>query len=149
MASYTVAQLRTVGIPPATLNTASTPGFTILDWTFDGSKRSTTSSDVLAFFDLPALEGIAVFSAGITVVKPGASGANVDLKAGGSNITGLTGWDLDAAAGTKLLKTATSGPLVTINTTASVLEAELDTGAMSNGIFRLRMWCILLAAPTA
>lgn len=150
MATYTTTQLKTVGINPAAVSPASTPGFMVLDWIFDGSKRSTTSTDILQFYDLPAYCAVGVTAAAITVVKAATTNSNVDLRAGGSNITGLTAWDLDATAGTKLIKAATSGPLYTINTSsASALECELDTAAVGSGIFRLRMWLIVAEAPSS
>lgn len=149
MADYTTAQLRAVGIPPASTDAESFPGVCIFEYDFDGTKRSTAAADTLAFFDLPAYAGMIVRAAALTIVKPGTASATADIQLAGTDVTGLTAWALDAAAGTQLIKLATAANTVVNTSSASTLRLQINTAGVGAGRFRVRVFAELLAAPSA
>lgn len=148
MADYTTAQLRTVGIQPAGTHPMSFPGYTIIDYEFDGSKRSTAATDTLAFFDLPALTGAIVHAAALTVVRPGTASATADIQLNTTDVTGLTAWALDAAAGTQLVKLATAANTIVNTGSATTMRLQINTAGVGQGKFRVRVWATLLGAPS-
>lgn len=148
MADYTVAQLRAVGISPASTDRPGFPGPIVLDFEFDGAKRSTVATDTIAFFDLPALSGFRVNAAALTVVKPGTATGTADIQLAGTDVTGLTAWALDAAAGTPLIKLATAANTVVNTGAASTLRVQINTVGVGAGKFRVRVFGEFLAAPS-
>ena len=148
MADYTTAQLRTVGISPAATDRHGFPGPIVLDFEFDGAKRSTAATDTVAFFDLPALTGFRVNAAALTVVKAGTASGTADIQLAGTDVTGLTAWALDAAAGTQLVKLATAANTVVNTGSASTLRVQINTAGVGAGKFRVRVFGEMLAAPS-
>ena len=149
MPAYTTAQLRTVGIQPAALDPAGLPGFMMFDYEFDGAKRSTVATDTVDMFDLPAFAGLIVHAASLTVSRPGTATATADIQIGGVDVTGLTAWALDAAAGTKLVKLATAANTIVNTGTASAIRLQINTAGAGVGRFRIRVWATLLDAQPA
>lgn len=149
MPAYTTAQLRTVGIQPAATDPAGFPGYMLFAYEFDGAKRTTVATDTFDLFDLPAFAGLIVHAAAVTIVRPGTATGTLDLQIAGTDVTGLTAWALDAAAGTKLVKLATAAN-TTVNTgTATAIRGQINTVGVGNGKFRIRVWATMLSAPSA
>lgn len=148
MADYTIAQLRTAGIQPASTDTFGLPGFIMLDYEFDGSKRSTAATDTIQMFELPALTGAIVHAAALTVVRPGTASATADIQLNTTDVTGLTAWALDAAAGTKLVKLATAANTIVNTGSATGIRLQINTAGVGQGRFRVRVWLTLLDAPS-
>lgn len=148
MPAYTTAQLRSVGIQPASTDTPSLPGVVMLEYEFDGTKRSTVATDTADFYDLPAFAGMIVTSAAITVVRPSAGAATAAIQIGGVSVTGLTAWALNAAAGTKLVKLATAANTVVNTGSASAVRLLIGAAGVGDGKFRVRVWGTLLDSPS-
>jgi hypothetical protein len=148
MADYTTAQLRAVGIPPASSDAASFPGPVVLEYDFDGAKRSTVATDTVAFFDIPALAGFIVRAASLTIVRPGTATGTADIQLAGTDVTGLTAWALDAAAGTQLIKLATAANTVVNAGSASTIRVQINTVGVGTGRFRVRVFGDMLAAAS-
>lgn len=149
MADYTTAQLRSVGIQPASTDRASFPGPVVLDFDFDGTKRTTAAADTLAFFDIPALSGFIVRAASLTIIRPGTATGTADIQLAGTDVTGLTAWALDAAAGTQLIKLATAANTVVNAGSASTLRVQVNLVGVGTGRFRVRVFGELLTAASA
>jgi hypothetical protein len=165
MAAKTIANLRTAGLAPASTDRASFPGEIMLDFELDGAKMAVAAADTVDFFEIPAYAGFVVHAAAITVVRAGTATGTMDIQIGGADVTGLTGWATDAAAGTQLLKGAsgtvagtetggvvagTNVPARVINTTtASYIRLQQNTAALGSGLIRVRVFGTLLAAPSA
>lgn len=147
MADYTIAQLRTAGIQPASLSGASMPEYVMFDYEFDGSKRTTAAADTLALFEIPALCGLIVHAAALTVVRAGTATATADIQLNTTDVTGLTAWALDATAGTKLVKLATAANTIVNTSSATTVKLQINTAGVGQGKFRVRIWGILLDAP--
>jgi hypothetical protein len=148
MAAYTTTQLRTVGIQPASTDAASYPGPVVLEFDFDGAKRSTAATDTVDFFDIPALSGFIVRAASLTVVRPGTATGTADIQLGGVDVTGLTAWALDAAAGTQLVKLATAANTVVNAGSASAVRLQINTVGVGTGRFRVRVFGDMLTAAS-
>lgn len=149
MAAITTAQLRAAGLAPASTDTVGFPGPVTLDFTLDGNKRAVAAADTVDFFDLPAFTGMIVTAAAITVVRPGTATGTASIQVGGANVTGLTAWALDAAAGTKLVKLATGTNTVVNTGTASAVRLLISTAALGTGLIRVRVFGTLLESPSA
>lgn len=154
MANYTIAQLKTVGIQPASTDLASFPGVVTLEYFFDGTKRSTATSDTVDLFEIPAYAGLVVDAAAVTVVAAGTASCTIGVTLGasgaaGTAVTGLTAWAADAAAGTKLVKLATAANSVISTTTSNFVKLQFSTAAAGSGKYRVRVFCKLLEAPSA
>ena len=157
MAAYTIAQMRTAGVNPATTDSAGFPGDVVIDYELDGLKKAVAATDTVDFFEIPAYAGFIPTAAAITVVRAGTATGTVDLQIGGADVPGLTGWATDATAGTKLVKLATgvvSGavntPSAVINTTtASYIRLQQNTAALGSGKIRVRVFGTLLESPSA
>jgi hypothetical protein len=165
MAAKTIANLRTAGLAPASTDRASFPGEIMLDFELDGAKMAVAATDTVDFFEIPAYAGFVVHAAAITVVRAGTATGTVDIQIGGADVTGLTAWATDAAAGTQLIKvasgtvagtetggvvTGTNVPARIINTSsASYVRLQQNTAALGSGLIRVRVFGTLLAAPSA
>ena len=165
MAAKTIANLRTAGLAPASTDRASFPGEIMLDFELNGAKMAVAAADTVDFFEIPALAGFIIHAAAITVVRAGTASGTVDVQIGGADVTGLTGWATDAAAGTQLVKvasgtvagtnaadvvTGTNVPARVINTSsASYIRLQQNTAALGSGLIRVRVFGTLLAAPSA
>lgn len=149
MAAITIAQLRAKGVNPASTDTAGFPGDVVLDFELDGSKYTVAAADTVDFFALPDLAGMIVKGAAVTVVRPGTATGTVDIQIGGTDVTGLTGWATDAAAGTKLVKLATAANTVVNAGAASYVRLQQNTAGLGNGKIRVRVFGTLLEAPSA
>jgi len=154
MANYTIAQLKAVGIQPATTDLKSFPGFVNIEYVFDGSKRSTATNDTLDIFEVPAYASLRVLSAGVTVIKPGTASGTLTIALGaaagaGTAVTGLTAWANDAAAGTRLIKYATVAAAqdITSTTTSNFVKLQCVTAAFGSAILRVRIFGLLTEAP--
>lgn len=152
MANYTIAQLKTVGIQPASTDVASFPGNVVLEYTFDGSKRSTVASDTVDLFEIPAYAGFVVDGAAVTVLQAGTATNTIGVTLGasgaaGTAVTGLTAWAGDAAAGTKLVKLATAANSVISTTTSNFVKLQFSTAGAGSGKYRVRVFGRLLEAP--
>lgn len=149
MAAITIAQLRAKGVNPASTDGASFPGDVVLDFELDGSKYAVAATDTVDFFELPALTGMIVLGAAVTVVRPGTATGTVDLQLGGTDVTGLTGWATDATAGTKLVKLATALNTVVNTSSASYVRLQQNTVGLGSGKIRVRVFGNLLEAQSA
>lgn len=148
MADYTIAQLRTAGIQPASTDPVALPGFMVFDYEFDGTKRSTAATDTIAMFEIPALAGMIVHAAALTVVRAGTASATADIQLNTTDVTGLTAWQLDATAGTKLVKLATAANTIINTGSATTMRLQINTAGVGAGKFRVRVWATLLASPS-
>lgn len=149
MAAFTTAVMKAAGVNPATFDMFSTPGTMVAEYYLDGSKKAIAAADTVDFFDLPALAGVNVLGAAVTVVSPGTASGTVAIQIGGANVTGLTAWATDAAAGTKLVKLATAAN-TTVNTgSATAIRLLQSTAGLGSGKLRVRVWFTLLEAPAA
>jgi hypothetical protein len=155
MANYTIAQLKSVGIAPATASFASGPSQNvILEYFFDGVKRSTATSDTVDIFEIPAYAGFGVDSAAVTVAAAGTASCTIGVTLGaaaaaGTAVTSLTAWAADAAAGTKLVKLATGAQSIISTTTSNFVKLQFSTAAAGTGKYRVRVFGRLLEAPSA
>jgi len=154
MANYTVAQLRAVGISPAGMDRAGGPGTVVLEYEFDGAKRSTAAADTVDLFEIPAYAGFIVDAATVSTVRPGTATVTVAVTIGaaaaaGTAVTGLTAWAGDAAAGTKLVKLATAANTVISTTTSNFLKLQFGTVGAGTGRYRVRIFGTLLEAASA
>lgn len=149
MAAITIAQLRAKGVNPASTDIAGFPGDVILDFELDGGKYAVAAADTVDFFELPALAGMIVTAAAVTVVRPGTATGTIDLQIGGTDVTGLTGWATDATAGTKLVKVATAANTVVNTSSASYVRLQQNTAGLGNGKLRVRVFGTLLEAQSA
>jgi hypothetical protein len=153
MPNYTIPQLRAVGIAPAGTDAAGGPGPIIVEFEFDGSKRSTVATDTVDFFEIPAFAGIVVSGASVSVVRPGTATSTIAVTLGAANaagtaVTGLTAWAGDAAAGTKLVKLATAANSVISTTTSNFLKLQFGTAGAGTGRYRVRVFgTVMEAAP--
>ena len=149
MANYTIAQGRTAGIFPGAADLAGSPGFVMIDYEFDGLKRTTVAADTIDIFEVPAFAGLFVYGAGITVVRAGTATNTLSLSLGaaaaaGTDITGLTAWAGDAVANTKLLKLATAANSIISTATSNFLKLKFNTAAAGSGKYRVRVHALLL-----
>lgn len=154
MANYTVAQLCAVGISPAGMDHAGGPGTVVLEYEFDGSKRSTAATDTVDLFEIPAYAGFIVDSAAVSTVRSGTATATIAVTIGaaaaaGTAVTGLTAWAADAAAGTKLVKLATAANTVVSTATSNFLKLQFGTAGAGTGRYRVRIFGTLLEAASA
>lgn len=149
MADITIAQLRAAGLAPASTDRAGFPGDIILDFEIDGAKRAVAATDTVSFFEIPDKAGMLIQAAAITVVRPGTASGTVDIQLGGSDVTGLTAWATDAAAGTQLVKLATAANTVVNAGAASFVRLQQNTAALGSGCLRIRVFGKLFSAPSA
>lgn len=149
MAAKTIANLRTAGLAPASTDRASFPGEVIMDFELDGSKLAVAATDTVDFFEIPAYAGFIVTAATVTVVRPGTATGTMDIQVGGADVTGLTAWATDAAAGTQLVKLATAANTVVNTTTASYVRVQQNTVALGSGIVRVRVFGKVVSAASA
>jgi hypothetical protein len=148
MANFTVAVMKAAGVAPATLLTDLTNGYQMLDYTIDGSLKAIAATDTVELWDFPALTGILIKAAAVTVVKPGTASGTVDIQMVATDVTGLTAWATDATAGTQLVKLASAANTV-VNTTATVLRLQQNTAGLGAGVLRVRIWFEYYVAPPA
>lgn len=153
MANLTIAQLRAVSIPPASMDIYSTPGTFVMDYVFDGSKQALAASDTADMFEIPAYCGVIIQAAAVTVIKPG-SNASATLgislgaaAAAGTAVTGLTGWDVSsgATAGTQLVKLQTAANTIISTNTSNYIKIQISTAALGTGVVKVRVFGQLLA----
>jgi hypothetical protein len=149
MAAKTIANLRTAGLAPASTDSASFPGEIILEFELDGGKLAVASGDTVDFFEIPAFAGFIVQAAAVTVVTPGTASGTLAIQVGGADVTGLTAWATDAAAGTQLVKRATAANSVINTGTASFVRVSQGGAALGTGRLRVRVFGLMLAAPSA
>jgi hypothetical protein len=149
MTAKTIANLRTAGLAPASTDRASFPGEVMMDFTLDGSKLAVAANDTVDFFEVPAYAGFIVTAASVTVVRPGTATGTMDIQVGGADVTGLTAWATDAAAGTQLIKLATAANTVVNTTAASYVRVQQNTVALGSGLIRVRVFGKVLAAASA
>lgn len=148
MANYTVAVMQAAGVAPATLLPDLTDGYQCLDYTIDGSKKAIVATDTVEFHVMPALTGYNIAAAAVTVVTPSGAAGTVDVQLVATDVTGLTAWSVNSAAGTQLVKLATGGNTV-VNTAASVMRLEFNTQPLGAGVVRVRVWFQYFVAPPA
>lgn len=155
MPNYTIAQLKSVGIAPAASSAVGSPSSNVvLDYYFDGAKRSTVATDTVEMFEIPAFAGFVVDSAAVTVVSPGTATVTLAVTLGatgaaGTAVTGLTAWDGAAAAGTKLIRMATAANSIISTTTSNFVKVQFGTVGAGSGKYRVRVMGRLLEAPSA
>lgn len=149
MAAKTIANLRTAGLAPASTDRASFPGEVMMDFELDGSKLAVAAADTVDFFEVPAYAGFIVTAASVTVVRPGTATGTMDIQVGGADVTGLTAWATDAAAGTQLIKLATAANTVVNTTSASYVRVQQNTAALGSGLVRVRVFGKVLSAASA
>ena len=155
MANYTVAQLKALGIYSAASSASSYPSQNVvLEYFFDGTKRSTVAADTVDLFEIPAFAGFVVDSAAMTVVAPGTATCTVGVTLGaaaaaGTAVTGLTAWAADAAAGTKLVKLATAANTSISGASSTFVKLQFSTAALGTGKVRVRVYGRLIEAPSA
>ena len=149
MAAITTTQVRAAGLAPASTDRAGFPGDVVLDFELDGAKLTVAATDTVDMFDLPAYAGVTVKAAAITVVRAGTATGTVDIQIAGTDVTGLTAWATDAAAGTKLVKLATAANTTVNTTSATAIALQQNTAGLGNGKIRVRLFCTLLEAQSA
>lgn len=155
MPNYTIAQLKSVGIAPAASSAVGSPSYNVvLDYYFDGAKRSTVATDTVEMFEIPAFAGFVVDSAAVTVVSPGTETVTLAVTLGatgaaGTAVTGLTAWDGAAVAGTKLIRLATAANSIISTTTSNFVKVQFGTVGAGSGKYRVRVMGRLLEAPSA
>lgn len=149
MADKTIAVLRAAGMGPASTDRPGFPGDIMLDFEIDGSKLAVAAADTVSFFEIPDLSGFIVHAAAITVVSPGTATGTVDIQLGGTDVTGLTAWATDAAAGTKLVKLATAANTVVNAGAASFVRLQQNTAGLGAGVLRVRVFGKMVSAIAA
>lgn len=154
MPNYTIAQLRTVGVAPGGTDAAGGPGPVVIEFEFDGAKRSTVATDTVDFFEIPAFAGLVVSGAAVSVVRPGTATSTIAVTLGasgaaGTAVTGLTAWAGDAVAGTKLVKLATAANTIISTTTSNFLKLQFGTAGAGTGRYRVRVFGTVIEAPSA
>jgi hypothetical protein len=156
MANYTITQLKSVGVAPATSSNTGAPSQDVcLEYFFDGSKRSTVATDTVDIFEIPAYAMFFADSAAVTVVSPGTGGAATigvtigAAAAAGTAVTGLTAWAADAAAGTKLVKLSTAAQNNASSASANFVKLQFSSFGVGTGKYRVRVMGRLLEAPSA
>lgn len=149
MTALTTTVLRAAGVAPAGTNVPATPGPFVMEWVIDGKKQAMAAADTADLFDLPALAGMIVDAAAVTIIRPGTATGTIAVQIGGTSVTGLTAWAADAAAGTKLVKLATAANTVINTSSASAVRVLQSTAALGDGAYRLRVFGTLLEAAPA
>lgn len=149
MANKTIADLRAAGLAPASTDCASFPGDIMLDFEIDGAKLAVAATDTVSFFEIPDLAGMIVQAAAVTVARPGTATGTVDIQLGGTDVTGLTAWATDAAAGTQLVKMATAANTVVNAGAASYVRLQQNTAALGSGCLRVRVFGKMVSAISA
>jgi hypothetical protein len=145
MAALTIAQMLAAGVNPGLTDTASFPGGVVMEYTIDGSKRAVGATDTVEFYTVPTGASLLILGASVYVDTAATTNANFDLGIWASshtNITGLTAFDLDAAAGTNVHKAATAA---NVAASGNRLTLEMDTAALGNGVIRIRVYGVLMA----
>lgn len=146
MAAYTIAQMQAVGVAAGAYDEPGTPGGFVAEYLLDGSKKVTAATDTVAFLEIPAYAGMIVDAASIEVVKAGTATGTVDIQLDGTDVTGLTGWATDAAAGTKLVKLASAANTIVNTTAATTVKLQLNTVGLGAGVLKVRLYGTLLQA---
>lgn len=146
MTDFTTAQLQAVGIATAALDSPGSPEPVLLEFLFDGSKRSTAATDTIPIWDLPAFTGMQIFAGSVKVLKPGTTGTTMLIQLATVAVTGLSAWAMDAVAGTELVKLATGANTVVNTGTASTVRMQIGVGGAGNGVYRVRVWAMLFQA---
>ena len=154
MANYTIAQLRTAGINPAGTDRPAGPGKIVLEYEFDGAKRTTVATDTVDLFEIPAFAGFVVDAAAVSVARAGTATVTIAVTLGaaaaaGTAVTGLTAWAGDAAAGTKLVKLATAANSIISTTTSNFVKLQFGTVGAGTGKYRVRIYGTILEAASA
>ena len=145
MAALTLAQMSAAGVNPGLTDTPSFPDFVVLEYTIDGSKKAVGATDTVEFYQVPTGASFQILGASVYVVAAATATANFDLgiwAASHTNVTGLTAFDLDAAAGTNVHKLATAANLAA---SGNKLTFEMDTAALGSGVIRIRVYGIMMA----
>ncbi len=146
MTALTTTVLRAAGIAPAATDITGYPGYLVAEWLFDGTKQAMAATDTADFFDLPALTGVIIHAAALTIIRPGTATGVLSVQIAATNITGLTAWATDAAAGTQLVKLATASNTTVNTSSATAIRVLQGTAAIGTGAYRLRVWGTLLSA---
>jgi hypothetical protein len=154
MPNYTIAQLRSVGINPAAADAEGTPGPFYVEYDFDGAKRSTVATDTVDIFEIPALAGVVVEGAAVTVVRPGTATVTLAVTLGaaaaaGTAVTGLTAFNGAAAAGTRSVQLATAANSIISTGTSNFIKVQFGTVGAGTGRFRVRVFGRFLEAAQA
>lgn len=140
MATFTTAQMKAAGIQPAAMDAASTPGNVMLEYVIDGSKKAIAAADIVTIHDIPTYAAFVVRGASIAVLVPGTATGTMDIGIAGTDITGLTAWATDAAAGTESVKLATAANSVITAGSASSLTLQQNTAGLGTGKLRVRIF---------
>lgn len=140
MATYTTAQMRAVGVPPAAMSGASTPGDVMFEYILDGTKRAIAATDVVHMHDIPANCGFIVRAAAVTILAPGPAGGLVSVGINGTPVTGLTAWSTADPAGTESVKLATGANTVITGGTPSNLSLQQTVAGLGNGKIKVRVF---------
>lgn len=148
MTARTIAQYRAVGVQPAALDRAGLPGAFMLEYKLLGNQSgiTTEATDTIEIFTVPAYTGIQVFAGSLKTIIAGTASTTVDVQLNDTDVTGLTAWDADAAAGTKLVKLATDDATLVATTTDLTVKVQINTGGLGSGEWRLRLWGITFEA---
>lgn len=147
MTAFTTTQVRAASMSPGATDKPGMPGNVVIGFTIDGSKLTVAATDTVDFFDLPAYAGMIVHAAAVTVVKPGTATGTLGIQLGGADVTGLTAWATDAAAGTELIKLASAANTVVNTSSASAVRFQQNTAGLGTGVLHIRVWATLLEAP--
>lgn len=144
MAAVTIAQMLAAGVPAGLADKPSTPGFVVIDYLLDGSKKAIGSTDTVEFYTVPTNATLIVQGASIQVITGATSTANFDMGIWASshtNTTGLTAFDIDVAG--HFHKAATGA---NVAASGNRLTVELDTASLGGGVIRIRVFGILMHA---
>lgn len=145
MTAITTATMIAAGVAAGALDEI-VPGDFMLEYLLDGSKKTIAAADTVDFFDIPAYAGAMISGASVEVITPGTATGTLDIQLGGADVTGLTAWATDAAAGTKLVKLATAANTVVNGGSASAIRLQQNTAGLGTGVLKIRVWGVLYQA---
>jgi len=145
MAAVTIAQMLAAGVPAGLADKPSSPGYVVIDYLLDGSKKAIGSTDTVEFYQVPTNASLIVQAASVQVITAATATANFDLGiwvSSATDITGLTAFDLDVAA----VHTHKAATAANVAVSGSKLIATMDTATLGGGVIRIRVFGILAHA---
>lgn len=144
MATFTTAQMKAAGVNSAGTDRASFPGPVVFEYILDASKKTIAAADFVTFFDIPTYTGVLITGASLAVLEAGAATSTMDVGIAGTDVTGLTAFDMATVGESTKLATAANSVITT--STASSLTMQINTAGLSRGKFRLRVYATIMTA---
>jgi hypothetical protein len=148
MANHTIAAFQAVEVAPASTSGGGVEGFKIFEYQLKGDAGITVSAaDTVEMWELPATAGLIVNAASVETVVSGTAGAatlDVQIAPGGSyaDVTALTGFALNGAVGTQLVKFATGANTAT-HTAATTMRVQINTAGLGKGEWIVRVYGLI------